>query len=574
VMIPEDAGFINVKDNGAKGDGKTDDTKAIQRAINEGRKPGVDYSIQRSVYFPAGTYLVSDTLHWHGCCMTLQGQGSGATVIKLKDSASGFNNSADPKPVIFTPAGNMSFYQYIYDLTVDTGQNNPGAIGIDYVPNNIAALRNIVIRSGDKRGFVGLDMSRKWPGPCLVKNVNIQGFNYGIRTRQSEYGLTFENITLTNQGKAGFRNEGNTVAIRKLHSENRVSAVQNSGDRGMVILLDSDLRGGTTAAASAIDNSGYLYARNVLTQGYKSAIRNKGTAISGSKITEYVSGQIYSLFNSPKRSLDLPIEETPDYKDNNMANWGRFRPRNYGDTEGLQALLNSGKSTIYFRANADYLGKRIVTIPSTVKRIIGFNTNVHRINKEGVIFKVTENSKDPLIIEQFKGGITVEHASARTVVIKDGNYRYLEGSGAGKLFLENVGTPPPLSISGKRSVWARQLNTESQKPFSKISNNGAKLWILGLKTEGTSTTITTSGGGFTELLGTLLYPVHVFKPKEQLNPAFINTESSQSLIYSLSVYGSGRNYKIQVQETKGGVVRQLRTSQIKDGRMPLFVGYQ
>ena len=37
---------------GAVGDGKADDTAAIQRAINECRE----------VFFPAGTYVVSDTL--------------------------------------------------------------------------------------------------------------------------------------------------------------------------------------------------------------------------------------------------------------------------------------------------------------------------------------------------------------------------------------------------------------------------------------------------------------------------------------------------------------------------------
>lgn len=44
---------INVFDYGAKGDGTTDDTVAIQAAINN---PG------KVVYFPAGTYVISDTL--------------------------------------------------------------------------------------------------------------------------------------------------------------------------------------------------------------------------------------------------------------------------------------------------------------------------------------------------------------------------------------------------------------------------------------------------------------------------------------------------------------------------------
>jgi glucan 1,3-beta-glucosidase len=63
----------NVRDYGAKGDGITDDSEAIIRALTEGRAsdPSAKYpnaiypaSTQRPgfVYFPAGTYLVTQTL--------------------------------------------------------------------------------------------------------------------------------------------------------------------------------------------------------------------------------------------------------------------------------------------------------------------------------------------------------------------------------------------------------------------------------------------------------------------------------------------------------------------------------
>jgi glucan 1,3-beta-glucosidase len=62
----------NVKDYGATGNGVTDDTDAIIRAITEGRgdDPNASYPTTYSsssitpalVYFPAGTYLISKTL--------------------------------------------------------------------------------------------------------------------------------------------------------------------------------------------------------------------------------------------------------------------------------------------------------------------------------------------------------------------------------------------------------------------------------------------------------------------------------------------------------------------------------
>src|ERR1017187_7032758 len=59
VRFPVDAGVINVKTEfGAKGDGLSDDTAAIRAAI---QGPGVQV---RVLYFPKGTYIVSDTLNW------------------------------------------------------------------------------------------------------------------------------------------------------------------------------------------------------------------------------------------------------------------------------------------------------------------------------------------------------------------------------------------------------------------------------------------------------------------------------------------------------------------------------
>ncbi len=62
--------FRNVKDYGAKGDGTTDDTAAIQRAINTGDSTGTrDAGVFGStgqpavVYFPAGTYVVKSTIN-------------------------------------------------------------------------------------------------------------------------------------------------------------------------------------------------------------------------------------------------------------------------------------------------------------------------------------------------------------------------------------------------------------------------------------------------------------------------------------------------------------------------------
>lgn len=58
--------FRNVKDYGAKGDGKTDDTAAINRAVTDGgrcgRECGSSTAKPAVIYFPSGTYLVSSSI--------------------------------------------------------------------------------------------------------------------------------------------------------------------------------------------------------------------------------------------------------------------------------------------------------------------------------------------------------------------------------------------------------------------------------------------------------------------------------------------------------------------------------
>lgn len=47
--------FVSVKSQGARGDGKTDDTAAIQQTLTQSANSKI-------VYFPAGTYLITSTV--------------------------------------------------------------------------------------------------------------------------------------------------------------------------------------------------------------------------------------------------------------------------------------------------------------------------------------------------------------------------------------------------------------------------------------------------------------------------------------------------------------------------------
>jgi Pectate lyase superfamily protein len=588
----------NIKDYGAKGDGVSDDTAAIQAALKDGRTNpdgswiddylGAYFNGRpKTLFFPAGTYLISDTLQWAGCCMTLQGQGPGATVIKLKDMASGFNQAAQPKPAVEVilnannqGTSNYSFRQNIWDLAVHTGSGNPGAIGISYMTHNVGALRNVLVRSGDGQGVTGIDMTRPWPGPGLLKNIQVDGFDTGIAVEHFEYAPTFENIILNRQNVAGFKNGANTVSIRGLVTTGTATAVINGSysNQASMVLLDSRLEGGL-ASAQAIDNKGYLFARNVQTSGWGAALKNKGTVIAGAKIAEFTSEAAQSLFAAPNRalSLGLPVKETPSFSDTDPAQWVPVNCFGYGGcqvVDVLQTALNSGKSTVYFSAGARLVYNELtVTVPPSVKRIIGMggvvNGDANGTNGGGIRFVVSDNSTEPLIIEGIGYGTKVDHRGMRPVAIKHGFYGYTAQAGAGDLYLEDVGIEP-LNLVAGQNVWARQLNNEYDG--TKITNNGANLWIMGLKTERGGTVIDTRAGGRTELLGCLLYPSRAIN---QSLPAFLSTNAQASYIFSTNVYCPQCGYAQWIEEIRGADTRRLAAPVpgTSTARMPLYLGY-
>ena len=133
-----------------------------------------------------------------------------------------------------------------------SGRGNPGARGLEYHANNVGRLENVVIRSGDGAGVCGLDLTHHDCGPALVKNLRVEGFDYGVQSNYQEYSMTFEHLRLRGQKKAGVRNQGNILAMRGLVSENAVPAIVSEGANSMVTLLDSSLTGGAKGE-SAID---------------------------------------------------------------------------------------------------------------------------------------------------------------------------------------------------------------------------------------------------------------------------------------------------------------------------------
>jgi len=183
----------------AKGDGVTDDTEPLQRALNE------NVGRHKALYFPKGTYLVSRTLTWPkkwngrdnwGKTM-LRGEQRDLTTIRLKDGS--FTNASKPEAIMWCGGFGSAdwFHNYVENLTFDVGAQNPGAIALQFYSNNSGAVRDCRFTAGEGSGVVGLDLAhRDMNGPLLVRNCEVIGFQVGIACARSVNSQTFEHITL------------------------------------------------------------------------------------------------------------------------------------------------------------------------------------------------------------------------------------------------------------------------------------------------------------------------------------------------------------------------------------------
>jgi len=557
VYWPDDSGYTSVKDCGAKGDGTTDDTAAIQSA----------YEKKGGIYFPPGTYLVSDTLSATPKRYFIQGAGPARTVIRLKDKCPGFGDPASPKAVlqnwdekIGQGKNGQAFRNSYHDLTVDVGAGNGGAIGILYFTNNQGTVENVVVRSSDpeKAGRAGIALAQGWPGPALLRHVRIDGFDDGVWSIINQYSFTFEFMTLENQRHAGIANSRQMLFLRGLVSRQQ-HAPALLAESGTIAILDSVLTG---SGEAAIESNARLYARNVKTRGYKTAIKGaKGGDVPGPEVDEYVGGgPILTLFDTARKSLGLPIEESPTADWNDPKDWasaGKFgaAPNDkQDDTEGIQKAIDSGARVVYLpRGTYDILGT--LHVRGKVQRIHCMESNIESGSGDAFVWRIEDGDSPFVVIEQYEGTYpsrrpSFEHATARPLVLKTliprGGTFYKCAARGAKLFLDDVCAAP--CEFGSATVYARQLNPENMG--TKVACDGGLLWILGLKAERAGICVQVTGGGQAEIIGGYIYRNRGTKMPDGTNPeAFVSENSSMSVC---GIAGDTNTREVQAGDSKTG----------------------
>jgi Pectate lyase superfamily protein len=330
---------ISVKNFGATGDGTTDDTAAINAAINACTSAVFPFNGCK-LYFPPGIYITTGlSLQSY---VHLTGDGWATSVIKLKP-----RTTAD---VVTIPAG--TFNISIIGITIDGNSSNRGeghcltvaATPVSPGPHNMANKQTAPV-SAFKFASIEQDMFSN----CARDGMHIEAFNYALFVdniyvfNSGTYGIydagtdsIFSNFAIERSGTAGLYVPGANnkyTSGKVIWNGTRVSteaAVSVSGARNTFTSVEAQDNYTNGFVDTGIDNqfsaclsdaNGYARANTNTSSRAASGfiIAGSGGVYIGDKVTSY-RGRLpdgnyptqwpYTLKNSTQSRIDITYDST------------------------------------------------------------------------------------------------------------------------------------------------------------------------------------------------------------------------------------------------------------------------
>ena len=156
--LPPSQDWVNVHSLGIAGDGKTDDTVAIQKAIDS----------HRVLYFPSGHYIVTDTLGLKPDTVII-GLHPTLTQLDLPDGTPAYQGVGAPRAVISAPPGGSNI---LSGFGVLTGGINPRAVGVLWCAGAASLIDDVRFLGGHGSGTNPYnndhtsdpDLHKRWDG--------------------------------------------------------------------------------------------------------------------------------------------------------------------------------------------------------------------------------------------------------------------------------------------------------------------------------------------------------------------------------------------------------------------------
>ncbi len=195
--------FATVKDFGATGDGVTDDTAAINRALYQLYCREVNPQIRRSLFFPAGVYRVTSAIEIPPYA-TLWGEGSDNSIIAMDDGVADYvARTADSLQNTGVNIGDAGATppQYITITNMGFTHNDPEQSVFLVEDATNCRFQNVGFRGtstladlvSDANGSIGVSFASTSTLVCeqiTFDGCVFSGLVWGINTNQQTKGVT------------------------------------------------------------------------------------------------------------------------------------------------------------------------------------------------------------------------------------------------------------------------------------------------------------------------------------------------------------------------------------------------
>ncbi|KAI0973486.1 glycoside hydrolase family 55 protein [Xylaria arbuscula] len=439
--------YRNVKDYGAIGDGKHDDTAAIQSAISDGNRcaPGACASSSTTnavVYFPAGTYLVSSSIVSYYATL-LVGNPNSLPVLKATAPFNGFgiidgDQYQSSGALGFGPT-NIFWRQvknFIIDITAIPAAT--AATGIHWPTSQATSLQNIVFRMSSDAGTQHQGLFIEDGSGGFMNDLIFYGGKYGAVFGNQQF--TVRNLTFYDAVTAisqiwnwGWTYQGISVNNCTVGLDMATRDASNKEVVGSATFFDSSFTNTKIAfnisrsANSSPTTGGSLAIENVSINNVRTAVYygpTQGTLLAGttgsSTISSWITGNVYH----PHGPNKVAGTQTPVPRPASLLRNGRFYQRSKPSYADLAASsfssVRAGGAKGDGKTDDTAALQKVITAAATSGKVVYFDAGTYIVTSTILI---PANSK----------------------IVGEG-YPVIMSSGS---FFNNVNTPKPVVQIGK-----------------------------------------------------------------------------------------------------------------------------
>lgn len=438
--------YVVITDFGATGDGITDVTSNINRALFQIYCRSESATTRRSLYFPAGTYVITDTLNIPPFA-TLYGDGADSTVIYFK-VLEWTSSQAYDQGVLVYDVTSADYYRSNFSVPVGTNLTDSNPSGDPYW--SIEALPEYIFRTADSLQQIGPDIYTN--GALAPGNIAVTGIKF--LTNQLNSGAliqaaavcAFESVRIAGPqtGLALSTTTNNTRAVDWASTESLISS--------NVTWNNCTFDGFTYASNTDERIEGVTFSNNQFVNLHQGVVLGGVSVVDGGptgvRIVQNTFDEVYSegvVFNNVSlnctayntfydvgnhlNGVDNPAEPIIDINANNNVSVGdRFArnnaqsllyPRVVLNNTNTMAMSQNTRGVIFYQQNVEdnTVGNSLDL--GTYQRIAGIS-DILVDDATGDLF-VTNNS----IVSAFKMDYTIQREDLRrtgtlTVVCNDG----------------------------------------------------------------------------------------------------------------------------------------------------------